>query len=68
MVRIGNAPDTTSLEQKVFRLLERHPSGLSRKGIDKRFKHTPARDLDAALRCLQSCKLAVCTNDVWWAK
>jgi len=52
----------------VFRLLQRYPSGLSRKGIDKRFKHTPARDLDAALRCLQSCKLAVCTDETWWVK
>lgn len=67
-MRIGNAPDTTSLEQKVFRLLQRYPSGLSRKAIDRRFRHVPARDLDAALTCLQSCKVAVCSDGTWWAK
>jgi hypothetical protein len=68
MANIGNAPDTTSLEQRVFLYLKRRPGGVKRPTINAHFRKHALVDVDSALRCLLSCKAAFCTDGVWWAK
>ena len=67
MVHIGNAPKQ-SLEVQVFRLLRRHPSGVTREFIDARFRRETRADLDTALECLRATGAATCTNGLWWAR
>jgi len=64
-VNVSNAPKQ-SLEWRIQQLLCRYPSGLKRAFIDARFRRESPQDIDAALECLRSAKIAACTNGLWF--